>query len=527
MKVGQHSMNSRVKMRGQPGREETTEEIRAYLAADYPLIYLNSAEEEKAIKLILSAAEQDAVVYTHDSSAGLQCIRPIKADDKLLVPGAASKRKALLSALLYIEENIKVKALVIFKDPNHVFANDDECVRAFKNCIAFIRREERPTNLLIVSSFSFIPPALDKDTVVVDVPFPTRDEIRAILAEVLEKDDIKPPVAIKNKVVEALNGLTEDEVRRLVTYCIVDDKELDEDDIRKINTLKRQITKKSGVLEFVQHNVSIEEVGGLDALKRWLKPKKEIFSRIEEAVAYGVDIPKGVLLVGMPGCGKSIVAKAIGSFFDMPTLRLDMGAIMGPYLGQSEENLRKAFKLAESVAPSILWIDELEKALAGAKGGSTGGSDTSVRIFGSILTWMQENTKPVFIVATANDVSTIPPEFKRKGRFDESFFVDLPNQVEAAKILEIHLRKRNKQLDASAVKSISRRFKGYCGADIEAVVKAVVEESFCREQEPRRKITVEDFDRVLNEFMPISETMGKQIEALRKEITAGRFRSAT
>jgi SpoVK/Ycf46/Vps4 family AAA+-type ATPase len=228
-----------------------------------------------------------------------------------------------------------------------------------------------------------------------------------------------------------------------------------------------------------------------------------------------VDIPKGVLLFGMPGCGKSLAAKYTAKLMGMPLLRLDMGRIMGPYLGQSEENLRKAIKIAESIAPSILWIDEIEKALAGVKGGN---NDTVVRIFGTLLTWMQEKTKPVFVIATANDISGIPPEFLRKGRFDETFFVDFPDKESIKEIFKIHLKKRGKEKFISTIdfdRIVSEMKEGYAGADIEAIVSEVVERAFLNKKE---EITTEDILSVIKSgvIKPISETLKDKIEELRK-----------
>ena len=340
---------------GQRGKLETTQEIKSYIRTDYPILYLYTVEERKVMDMIESIAEEnDTWIYTFDACDGLQCIRG--KDQGLTLPGAASKRKELSAALRYVSENITCRAYVVLKDPQHLFVREEMLVRALKNCLFKI--QDKPINFMIVSSSLHVPPELDKETVVIDVPFPTREEIMKILDAVLEEHQITPGEAVKERFARALNGLTEEEVRHLVHYCVVDDGALSEQDIEKINAQKRQITKKGGILEFVEPKITINDVGGLFALKEWLKPKKKIFAELEEARKYGVDIPKGLLLVGMPGCGKSLAAKAIGSYFEMPILRMDMGAIMGPYLGQSEENIRKAIKLAESVAPSILWIDE-------------------------------------------------------------------------------------------------------------------------------------------------------------------------
>ena len=223
----------------------------------------------------------------------------------------------------------------------------------------------------------------------------------------------------------------------------------------------------------------MDTVGGLEALKTWLERKAAIMEDLPAARAFGVETPQGAMIAGMPGCGKSLTAKAASELFGLPLLRLDIGALMGRYVGDSEANMRRALRLAETVSPCVLWVDELEKAFTGIGGGSTNtGSEITSRLFGYFLTWMQENTKPVFVLATANDVSALPPELLRKGRFDEIFYVDFPNEDERAEILEVHLRKREKDGFRIDVQQLARKTDGFSGADLEGVVKDAVEQAF-------------------------------------------------
>jgi SpoVK/Ycf46/Vps4 family AAA+-type ATPase len=256
-------------------------------------------------------------------------------------------------------------------------------------------------------------------------------------------------------------------------------------------------------------------VGGLENLKRWLEKRNSAW--MDEARDYGLPAPKGVLITGVPGCGKSLLAKSIGSAWQLPLLRLDVGRVFSGILGSSEQNMRTAISTAEAIAPSILWIDEIEKGF-GSSGGETDGG-TSTRIFGSFLTWMQEKTKPVFVIATANNIDALPPELLRKGRFDEIFFVDLPTRTERTQIFDLHLRKRLKnprvqgsfRIDAAVCERLSGLTEGFVGAEIEQVVIAALFEAFAE----RRSIQVSDFERVIQNTVPLSVTQAEEIRAIR------------
>jgi SpoVK/Ycf46/Vps4 family AAA+-type ATPase len=287
---------------------------------------------------------------------------------------------------------------------------------------------------------------------------------------------------------------------------------IDEKDKELILKEKEQIIKKTGILEILPFNSSLNDVGGLDNLKKYLKDKSYVFNNLGEARKFGIDLPKGILIVGMPGCGKSLTAKATASQFNVPLLRLDVGKLMGKYVGESEDNLRRAIKTAEAVAPCVLWIDELEKAFAGL-GGQGGASDVTTRLFGQFLTWLQEKESSVYVVATSNDISALPPEFLRKGRFDELFLVDLPNAEERRRIFDIHLRKRGKLTDQVDVLKLLKDTDGYSGADIEAVVKETVEAAFISDD---KSVATEKLKKTIEKTKSISVTMKDKIETLKK-----------
>ena len=269
---------------------------------------------------------------------------------------------------------------------------------------------------------------------------------------------------------------------------------------------------------------SIDDIGGLDNLKAWFLRKEKVYKHIEEARKFGVDMPKGVLIVGVPGCGKSLSAKAAAKLFDVPLLRLDMGRLMGKYVGESEGNLRKAIALAEAISPCVLWIDELEKAFAGI-GGNSSGAEVTTRLFGNFLTWMQEKDSSAFVVATANDITHLPPELLRKGRFDEIFYVGLPEADERKKIFEIHIgRRRQKDLKNIELNSVVAQSKGFSGADIEGVVKDAVESAFA---DGKNAIRTEDLIVAIKATNPLSVLMEESIGNMMKEYEKKKFKNAS
>lgn len=268
---------------------------------------------------------------------------------------------------------------------------------------------------------------------------------------------------------------------------------------------------------------TIDDIGGLDNLKKWLKRKAHVFKDLNNALEYGVDIPKGVLIVGLPGCGKSLNAKATAKLFGVPLLRLDMGRLLGKYVGESESNMRKAIKLAEAISPCVLWIDELEKAFAGI--GNGGNAEVATRLFGYFLTWMQEKNSPTFVVATANDISNLPTELLRKGRFDEIFYVDLPDTAERKKIFEIHLSKRRKADVASIdFDELSRKTEGFSGADIEGIVKESIETAFVL---GKGQVTTKDIIASIENTTSLSVLFKDKIKALSEVYKNNHFKSAS
>jgi AAA+ superfamily predicted ATPase len=364
-------------------------------------------------------------------------------------------------------------------------------------------------NLVLVGPSFQIPPDLEKTIVMIDWPLPDTEE----LAAVLNKAEMDLPANIpftlngnRERVIQAMRGLTLFESESVLMSGIVATRKLGDDIIPFIVKEKAQIIKKAGVLEYFETDVTMNQVGGLTYLKEYAQIKRRAFG--SDAAAFGVDAPKGVLLVGIPGTGKSLAAKAIAGG-QMPLLRMDIGALMGGLVGQSESNMRSALKVAEAVAPCVLWVDEIEKALGSGGGELDGG--TSARVFGTLLTWMQETPAPVYVVATANDIRSLRPELIR--RFDDMFFVDLPNFADRVEILRVHLAKRKQDAARIELEAIARATWGFSGAEIEKTVKSALEKAFF----DGKTLTTDHLTRAAARIVPIAVTMEASIKDLRNQ----------
>jgi SpoVK/Ycf46/Vps4 family AAA+-type ATPase len=315
---------------------------------------------------------------------------------------------------------------------------------------------------------------------------------------------------LQREVAEAALGLTESEARQVFDKTSVRDKKFS---IPTILQEKKHIIRKSGILEFYEAKVGMESVGGLPNLKSWLAKREASFN--QKARDFGLPSPKGILLLGVPGCGKSLAAKAISSGWQMPLLRLDVGKVFGSLVGSSEENMRRAIQTAEAVAPAIMWLDELEKGFSGTKSSGSSDGGTTARVFATFLTWLQEKTSPVFVIATANDVSQLPPELLRKGRFDEIFFVDLPNRKERVDILRIHLQRRNRDPENFDLGRLVEASAGYSGSELEEVIVTGLYNAF-DEGGGDTDITTEGLLAAMTEVIPFSQTMRERLSGMRE-----------
>ena len=382
--------------------------------------------------------------------------------------------------------------------------------------------------IIVVSENETVPKELEKFTSILDIPNMTKEEIEEYILKFSEINNVKLDKEDVGEVAISLKGLTKLEIDHVLNMIIESKKNISISGREIIIKEKGQIIKKSSILEIIDFKEKIEDIGGLEGLKEWLRSKAQIFRRLDEAKKFGVDTPKGVLLVGMPGCGKSLAAKASARLFNVPLLRLDIGRLLGKYVGESEHNMRVALKTAESISPCILWIDEIEKAFAGIDQ-SGGASDITKRLFGQFLTWLQEKENTVFVVATANDITAFPPEFLRKGRFDEVFFIDFPNEEERERIFEIHLEKRGKLTENIDVGRLAEETEGYCGADIEEIVKNAVENIFILEtqDEKEKEITTQDLIEAVKNIDSLTNILSDKIEVLKKSYKKFKVKSAS
>ncbi|MBO6235544.1 MAG: AAA family ATPase, partial [Schwartzia sp.] len=351
------------------------------------------------------------------------------------------------------------------------------------------------------------------------------EEIKGIIKSFISVSGMSPlQEDFLDELTMTFKGLSETEINNILALAVADDGEINHQDLSLIFEQKQQMIKKSGILDMVTVNESIDDIGGLENLKKWLQRKAEVFKNITKARSFGVDVPKGVLIAGMPGCGKSLNAKAAAKLFGVPLLRMDMGRLMGKYVGESEGNMRRAIALAEASSPCVLWIDELEKAFAGI-GGQGGGAEVTTRLFGNFLTWLQEKDSLAFVVATANNIADLPPELLRKGRFDEIFYVGLPNKEEREKIFSIHIGKRRKQdLSSIDLSTLVSKTEGYSGADIEGVVRDSVEDAFASR---KTSLVTDDIVRAINNTHSLSEIMKDSLDKMSKIYKERKFKNAS
>lgn len=476
----------------------------SYIDALYPIIYINHFDF-KVIDEIITDITDNRKIVEYNNGLGI-------VDFKTK---STMKECDLYNFLNLVKDDGYEHAMFIVLKDVHSQLDKPEIVSLLKYIAERnLYNENYNASVFIVSSKLCIPDELEDLITVFDMPLPSVSEIKNIMVNFTKDLEIDVTDDVLSEIALSFKGLNEFQVKQILNLAYQDGGCLDFDDKRLILSQKEQLIKKAGLLEMIPVNESIEDIGGLENLKEWLYKKERIFNQLDKAIKFGVDIPKGIMIVGMPGCGKSLAAKATAKLFEIPLVRLDVGRLLGKYIGESEENMRKALKLSEAISPCVLWIDEIEKAFSGV-GSSGGGSDVTTRLFGQFLTWMQEKENTVFIVATANDISKIPAEFLRKGRFDELFYVDFPNDEERRKIIEIHLKKRhkwNKELD---IISLVKLTSGYNGADLEAIVKDAIESCFI---EGREQLTTEDLKSAQKNIKSISSTLEKRIKEIKEAV---------
>jgi SpoVK/Ycf46/Vps4 family AAA+-type ATPase len=491
------------------------------LRARFPIIYLETFEGSRAsteIHSLLESGESTRTprkIYEWSITTGL-------VDQT----GKAKPNTKEPSAALHAASVLDEPAVFIFHDLHSQLGSDTRpadptLIRQLREMANEFKVCAEPKTLVIISPVLTLPIELEKEVSVLDFPLPSESEIRLALEEMIDANKESGRIQIlieeedKEKFAQAATGLTLSEAENAFARAMVNDGKLDASDIAVVLEEKKQTIRKSGLLEYIDKTIDLDDVGGLENLKRWLDRRNG--SWFEEAKAFGLPAPKGVLITGVPGCGKSLTAKGMAATWGLPLLRLDIGKVFAGLVGSSEQNMRQAIKTAEAIAPCVLWVDEIEKGFSGA--GGAGDSGTSSRVFGSFLTWMQEKSKPVFVIATANNIDRLPPEFLRKGRFDEIFFVDLPTDVERTKIWEIQFSKRLNAAvhgtavleDSALLRQLVSKSEGYSGAEIEQAVIGGLFEAFHEERAP----IASDFLTSLGAMVPLSITQQEVIQSMR------------
>ena len=496
--------------------------LRRLIRARFPLLSIQTAEESRALAEIAAVVGNRTQVaparqvYTWSTANGFAALgQPGNTETR--TPHAALTAAAALT----------MPSVVVLLDLHpwmgtNASPPDTQLVRALKDTVRYYKDGPVPRTLVLISPTPHIPADLESLVTLVDFPLPTEQQIRATLDGMIARNSSAGALKVElgpagaERLAKAALGLTAFEAENAFARSMVDDGRLTDDDIALVQEEKRQIVQKSGVLEVVKGNVSLDDIGGLENLKTWLRKRNGAW--MDEAVAYGLPAPKGVLVTGVPGCGKSLTAKAMASAWSLPLVRLDIGRVFGGLVGASEQNMRTALRTAEAIAPCVMWIDEIEKGFASGASGA-GDSGTSARVFGTFLSWMQEKTAAVFVIATANQIALLPPEMLRKGRFDEIFFIDLPTDVERRVIFSIHLKARLKAgpalgalaVDEPLLDRLVQATEGFSGAEIEQVVISACFDAF----NERRHLTADDMLHGIANTVPLSVTQAEQIADLR------------
>ncbi|HET7500578.1 MAG TPA: AAA family ATPase [Kofleriaceae bacterium] len=483
-------------------RRSSKGEIEDLIKARYSLIWISSPEEnrvEEALRKLCVEREMRLEVWS------------ITEGFKTIANGQGTRDvKDPMKAIDHVMR-AEGRSLFILRD-FHPFLKEPAVVRRLRDAATELRKTKK--SLLVLSPVTKIPPELEKSiSAVVDWELPNRLEIEGAARKVLPnlpaatQQVIESDPTFMERVVEGALGLTLVEAENVFAKSAVRTHTFD---LETILEEKKQIIRKSGLLEYYEHREEFSDVGGMEVLKDWLVKRRNAFS--SRARDFGLPLPKGILLIGVPGTGKSLTAKAVGALWQMPLLRLDVGKIFGGLVGSSEENIRSVIKTAEAIAPAVLWIDELEKGFSGtASSGQTDGGTTS-RVFASFITWLQEKTTPVFVIATANNVHQLPPELLRKGRFDEIFFCDLPDREDRRQIMDIHVRKKKRDPGQFDMDKLLEATVDFSGAELEQAVVAALYDAF----DTGNDLSTEGLLHTLKEMVPLAITMREQIESMRE-----------
>ncbi|MGF1509583.1 MAG: AAA family ATPase [Myxococcota bacterium] len=481
--------------------ETVSRDIAVLSRAGYPLIYILTQEEARARRMVARAA-----AALRRQTISWSCATGFDREDL----GRPLSAEAAFEAI----DGLDGPSLVVMLDL-HPFLREPAVVRRIRDRL--IQWVERRQSVVLISSVLEVPPDLEKDCAVLDLPLPRGPELTEILSRVAASERCEISNEVSEKAVRSALGLTANEAERAFRKVIVLRKGLRESDLGLVVQEKRAALRSADALDFHDLGPGLADVGGLGELKRWLQARTRAFGA--EARQFGLPAPKGLLLLGVQGCGKSLSAKAVAELWKFPLLRLDLSAVFAGGDTSPEASIRQAIRVAESLAPVVLWIDEIEKGFRQAEG-----DDSGSRVFGSFITWLAEKNAEVFVVATANDVSALPPELLRRGRFDEVFFVDLPNVHERREVLAIHLRRRGRNPeDFPGLEDLARHAEHFSGAELEQVVVAGLYRAFA---DGSRALTDQDLVLAMKQTVPLYATYEERIKALR-EWAKSRARPAT
>jgi ATP-dependent 26S proteasome regulatory subunit len=469
-------------------------DITNYIRAGYPVMNVNTNELHRISQQVRGISELEKLNFACWTVTRGWELNGTKTGE------GESDPLACLNSISSIPENT---ILVIHNF--HYYMDDPMIVQSILDLVHFCKATSR--YIIFVSAQMDIPIELQKDITVVDFEYPDRTSLGNILSGMAEDNGIEFINSSFDHLCDSAVGMTEFDAENAFALSLVEKKYFCPEIIQRE---KAQNIKKSGLLEYYQCIENMNSVGGLDVLKMWLAQRKTAFST--EAKEFGLPSPKGILIVGVPGCGKSLTAKAVANSWELPLLKFDMGKLFGSLQGQSEQNMRTALDLAESMSPSVLWIDELEKGLSGINSsGQTDGGVTS-RVFGTLITWMNERTKPVFIVATANDITKLPPELLRAGRFDQIFAVDLPNEHERLEIFKIHITKNKRDVKNFDLPILVEHTHEYSGAEIENCIISGMFKAFSNNSE----LNTVDIMGAIKEMTPLSKSMKQKLDKMRE-----------
>jgi SpoVK/Ycf46/Vps4 family AAA+-type ATPase len=476
--------------------------FKTHLLAGCPGVFIQSGEEARVDQLLTELAA-GLGLHVKEWNLGYGWV---KFDNKQPIRELAPRETDLAHCLpLLLDDDLDSK-LIVIKNAKLALENNNMAVARLKQLLNRIQRHHKTKSAVVLVSESLsIPAEIEAQISLLPLPLPSRQEIDGLLNIFCKEHALDIPESIRPRLSSTCSGLSQTEIVQVLSMVAQQHTTLNESALEMILREKEQIIAKSGVLEMVKVSENISDIGGLDNLKDWLKRRAAIIRRLAEAEQFGISAPKGVLIAGMPGCGKSLAAKVAAHLFQLPLLRLDIGSLLGKYVGESENNMRRALQMAETVSPCILWVDELEKAFVGMGGGNA--SEVTSRLLGYFLTWMQEKTGAVFVIATANDITALPPELLRKGRFDETFYVGFPNIDERKEILGIHLAKAGQKTDSFDMAALAKLCRDYSGADIQNAVNEALENAFVDNVE----LTQELISNAINSTVSLRESLREQV----------------